>query len=250
MSHGGSGRGTQVRRRKFRRGELLGTGEGGESAEDVFGFGADAEIGVGFGVKDFAVGGEDVGRGEGELPAFFAIDEGDVEEDAAVIAAEVIGGGPDKAVLFGDGAARVGEEWEGDGVLAGGEVALTLGLRGDADDEGAAFAKGGIEVAPGFELGDAVGAPAAAEEIDDEGTEGEQISGADSAAGEVGQGERGCVGANGEDAVFTSGAEELFDGAFADGEALGLDQGAGLGGNLVELVLKVGHDDYSLDGMR
>ena len=123
-------------------------------------------------------------------------------------------------------------------------------MRGDADDEGAAFAEGGIEVAPGFEFGDAVGAPAAAEEIDDEGTEGEQVSGADGAAGEVGQRECGCGGANGEDAIFTSGAEELIDGALADGEAFGLDQGAGLGGNLVELVLKVGHDDYSLDGMR
>jgi hypothetical protein len=194
---------------------------------------------VGFGVKDFAVRGEDVGRGEGKPPAFVAVDEGDVEEDAAVIAAEVIGGGPDEAVAFGDGAARVGEEREGDGVLAGGEVALALGLRGDADDQGAAFAEGGIEVAPGFELGDAVGAPAAAEEIDDEGTEGEQVGGADDAAGEIGQRERGCAGADGEDAVFTSGAEELFDGALADGEALGLDQGAGLGGDLVELVLEV-----------
>ena len=60
----------------------------------------------------------------------------------------------------------------------------------------------------------------------------------------------GAVAPMGRMRSSTSGAEELFDGAFADGEALGLDQGAGLGGNLVELVLEVSHDDYSLDGMR
>ena len=201
---------------------------------------------MGFGVEDFPVRREDIGCGEGEPPAFVAIDEGDVEEDAAVVAAEVVGGGPDEAELVGDGAARVGEEREGDGVLAGGEVALALGLRGDADDEGAAFAEGGIEVAPGFKLGDAVGAPAAAEEIDDEGAEGEQIGGADGSAGEIGQGEGGRGGSDGEDAVLASGAEEFFDGALADGETLGLDQGTGLGGDLVELVLKVSHGSFSV----
>ena len=152
--------------------------------------------------------------------------------------------------MVGDGAARVGEEREGDGVLAGGEVALALGLRGDADDEGAAFAEGGIEVAPGFELGDAVGAPAAAEEIDDERAEGEQVGGADELPEKSGRANAGARGADGEDAVLDAGAKQFFDGALADSEALRLDQGAGLGGDLVELVLKVGHDDYSLDGMR
>jgi hypothetical protein len=216
---------------------LLGAGEGWEGAEDFFGFGADAEVGVGLGVEDFAAGIDDVGRGDRELPAFVAIDEGDVEQDAAVVAAEIVGEGPDEAELLGEGAAGVGEEREGDAVLGGGEVALALVLRGDADDEGAAFAEGGVEVAPGFELGDAVGAPASAEEIDDEGAEGEEVGGADDFAGEIGQGEGGGSGTGGEDAVLYTRAEELFDGALADSEALGLDEGAGLGGDVVELVL-------------
>ena len=33
------------------------------------------------------------------------------------------------------------------------------------------------------------------------------------------------------------------------GKTFGLDQVTGLGGDFVELVLKVRHDDYSLDGM-
>ena len=48
-------------------------------------------------------------------------------------------------------------------------------------------------------------------------------------------------GADGEDAVFDAGGEELFDGALADGEALRLHEVAGVGGDLVELVLKCGH---------
>ena len=196
---------------------------------------------MGFGVEDFAFLGEDEGSGQGQLPGFVAVDIGDVEKDAAVVAAEIVGDCPGDAVALGDGAAGVDEEREGDGVLGGGEVALALVLGRDADDEGAAFAECGVEVAPGFELGDAVGAPAAAEEIDDEGAEGEEVGGAHDVTGEVGQGEAGCGGADGEQAIFDAGAEELFDGALTDGEAVWLDQGAGLGGDLVELVLKVGH---------
>ncbi len=172
----------------------------------------------------------------GELPALVAVDEGDVEQDAAVVALEVFGGGPDEAEFVGDGAAQVGQEREGDGVLGGGEVGLALGLGGDADHHRTALAEAGIEVAPGFELGDAIGAPAAAEEVDDEGAEGEQVGGANDFAGEVGESEGGRLGSDGEDAVLNAGSEELLDGAFADGEALGLDQGSGLGGDFVELV--------------
>ena len=217
------------------------TGDPNEAAEDFFGLGTDAEIRMGFGVEDFALRGEDIGARKGKLPAVFAIDEGDVEQDAAVVALEVERDGPHQAELFGDGAARVGEEREGDGVLAGGEVGLALGLRGNADDQGAALAKRGVEVAPGLKLGDAVRAPATAEEIHDEGSESEQVGGADGAAGEVGQGEFGGGGADGEDAVFAAAAKELLDGALADREAFGLDQVTGLGGDFVELVLKVRH---------
>jgi hypothetical protein len=221
---------------------LLAAGECGEAAEDVFRFGADAEVGVRLGVDDFAVGRDDVSGGQRQLPALVAVDEGDVEEDAAIVALEVFGDGPDEAELVGDGAAEVGEEREGDGVLGGGEVGLALRLGGDADDHGSALAEAGIEGAPGFELGDAVGAPAAAEEIDNEGAEGEEVGGANDFAGEVGQGEGGGLGSGGEDAVLDAGSEELLDRAFTDGEALRLDQVTGLGGDVVELVLEVRHD--------
>ena len=101
-----------------------------------------------------------------------------------------------------------------------------------------ALAERAVEVAPGFELGDAVGAPAAAKELDDQRAEGEQVGAADEAAGGVVEGELGGDGADGEDAVFDAGGEELGDGALADGQALGLHQVAGVGGDLVELVLK------------
>ena len=58
-------------------------GEGG--GEGFFGLGADAEVGVGFGEEDFAVFGDDVSGGDGETPAWFAVDEGDVDEDGLVV---------------------------------------------------------------------------------------------------------------------------------------------------------------------
>ena len=45
------------------------------------------------------------------------------------------------------------------------------------------LAESAVEVAPGFEFGDAVGAPAAAKEFDDERAKGEEIAGADEFAG-------------------------------------------------------------------
>ena len=71
--------------------------------------------------------------------------------------------------------------------------------------------------------------------------------GADDFPGEVRQGEDGGLGSDGEDAVLDAGGEKLLRGAFADGEALGLDEAAGLGGDLVELFLKVRHAYYSVD---
>jgi hypothetical protein len=44
---------------------LFTSGKRRQAAEDVFGFGADAEVGVGFGVEDFAGGIDDVGGGQG-----------------------------------------------------------------------------------------------------------------------------------------------------------------------------------------
>ena len=41
-----------------------------------------------------------------------------------------------------------------------------------------------------------------------------------------------------EDAVFDAGVEEVYDGLFGDGEALGLDEGASVLGDGVEFFLK------------
>ena len=56
----------------------------------------------------------------------------------------------------------------------------------------------------------------------------------------VGEIEAGGGGADGEDAVFDAGGEEVLHGGVGDGEAAGLDQGAGLSGDVVELGLEVG----------
>ena len=84
-----------------------------EGGEDVFGVGADAVVGVGFGEEDLAGVGDDEGGGEGETPggwALFAVDEGDVDEDGAVVLLHGLGHGVGDAELRGEGAAGVGEE--------------------------------------------------------------------------------------------------------------------------------------------
>ena len=48
-----------------------------------------------------------------------------------------------------------------------------------------------------------------------------------------------------QDAVFNAGGEELGGGEFGDGEALGLDEGAGVLGDAVEGVLEGGSGDGS-----
>ena len=61
------------------------------------------------------------------------------------------------------------------------------------------------------------------------------------AAGGVFQRELGSLRADGQDSLFDARGEELFDRAFADGQALRLHQVPGVGGDLVELVLEGGH---------
>ena len=126
-------------------------------------------------------------------------------------------------------------------MLAGHEVALPGGLRADGDHKRAALAKLAVEITPGFELRHAIGAPAPAKKLDDQRAEGEQVGRADELAVGVLEGELGSGGADGENAFFDAGGEELFDGAFADGEPVGLHQVPGVGGDLVELVLQGGH---------
>jgi len=56
----------------------------------------------------------------------------------------------------------------------------------------------------------------------------------------VGEIEGGGGGADGENAVFDAGEEEVVDRVVGDGEAAGLDEGAGAGGDVVEPGLEVG----------
>ena len=164
--------------------------------------------------------------------------ERDVDEDGLVVAAVVGWYGVGEAELGGYSGAGVGEQREGEGVLLEGEVVLARGLGGDGYEEGSTAADLGLEFAPGFELGDAVGTPAASEEVDDEGAEGQEVFGADWLAGDgvlEGEGRGLCAGF--EDAVFDAGGQEFGGGLLGDGEALGLDQLTGVGGDGVELVL-------------
>jgi hypothetical protein len=102
-------------------------------------------------------------------------------------------------------------------VLLESEVVLAGGLGGDGDEEGVASAELGLEVAPGFKFGDAVGVPAAAEEVDDERAESEEIGGADGFVGEgIFEGEGWSFGSGFEDSVFDAGVEEVFGGLFGD----------------------------------
>ena len=205
------------------------------------GLGTDAEIGVGLGEEDASSGIYYVCGGKGQTPTRVAVDEGDVDEDGEIVVAVVLGDGVGEAELFGQGAAGVGEHGEGQAVLAGHEVVLAPGLRADRNHQGLALAELAIEIAPGFKLGDAIGAPAAAKELDDQGAEGKQVRAADQAAGGVVEGKFGGDGAGREDTIFNAGGEELLDSALADGKTVGLNQLAGVGGDFVELVLESGH---------
>src|SRR4051812_22805658 len=147
--------------------------------EGFLGLGADAEVGVSFGVEDLAVFSDDVGSGNWETPALFAVNEGEIDEDGEVVVAVVFGDGVDKAELLSDGVAGVGEHREGEAVLADHEVTLAFSLWRNCDEECAGFAELAMENAPSLEFCNAVGTPAAAEELDDERAQGEEIAGAD-----------------------------------------------------------------------
>ncbi len=142
---------------------------------------------MGFAEADGVGAVDDEDGGEWESPAGFGgvviaeagVVEGDVDEDGLEVAAVIGWNGVGDAEFFGDGGAGIGEQRVWQGVLLEGEVVLAGGLRGDGDEECAAFADFGVEVAPGFEFGDAVRIPAAAEEVDDERAEGEEIGGVD-----------------------------------------------------------------------
>jgi len=150
--------------------------------ESVGRLGPDAEVGVGFGEEDIAGLAYGVGGGDGQAPARLSVEEGEVDEDGLEVVLVVLGDVVDEAELLGELGCGVMEQGEGKAVLLGGEVGLALGFGADGDEQGAALADLAVEVAPGFKLGDAVGAPAAAEELDDQGPEGEEIAAADEVA--------------------------------------------------------------------
>jgi hypothetical protein len=130
-------------------------------------------------------------------------------------------------------------------VLLEGEVVLASGLRGDGNEEGAALAELSMKVAPGFEFGDAVGIPTAAEEINYERAEGEEGSGTDEFMRDcVFKSEGRSLRSGLQDAVLDAGIEEFCGRFLRDGETLGLDEGARVLGDAIELVLQGGGHNY------
>ena len=197
--------------------------------------------------EDGSVLRDDEDTGEGKSPACFGgglvvqsgVVEGDVDEDGLVVTAVFRRNAVGEAKPFSYDSAGIGQQGEGESVLLEGEVVLACGLRRDGDEEGPALAKVRNKFAPGFEFGNAVGAPASAEEVDDQRAESEEICGTYGFAGAgVLEGEGRGLRANGEDAVLDAGAEEVGDHLLRDGEALGLNESASVLGDLVELVLE------------
>lgn len=209
-----------------------------ENRQHVHGVGSHAVVGVGFGEGDGVVLLDDERRRERQAPALVAVDEGDVDEDGAVVQAQRLGDGVGDAELSGESGAGVGEDGEAEAVALDGEVVLADELRRDGDQQRAALAELGIEGLPGFELRHAVGAPAAAEELDDQRAEREQVGGANGFATGVLEFERGGGGADGEDRALDAGGEQVVDGVVGDSKALGLDELASVRGDEVELVLE------------
>jgi hypothetical protein len=220
-----------------------------QDGENIFRIGANAVVCVRLSEENaagdvaggIAMGLDDEGGGEGEAPGVVAVDEGDVDEDGTVVEAEGFGDGVGDAEGVGETGAGVGEDGKGEVVVLDGEVILALELWGNGDEQGSTIADGGEGRLPGFELSHAVGTPAATEEVDDEGADGEEIGGADELAVDgVGECKGRGGGADGEEAVFDAGGEEFVNGGVGDGEAVGLDERTGLRGDVVELGLEIG----------
>ncbi len=75
--------------------------------EGFFRLGADAEVGVGFGIDDLPISRDDVGCRQGQAPAFVAVDEGDVDEDGEVVVAVILGDGVNEAEFLCDRVAGI-----------------------------------------------------------------------------------------------------------------------------------------------
>src|ERR1039457_2743360 len=143
------------------------------------------------------------------------------------------------AELLGYGRVGIAEDGKRQMVLLQGEVVVAPGLRRDRDEKRSHAADLSVEIAPDFELGDAVGTPAAAEELDHQRTERKQVGRVDLLAGKrIGQRELRRLRASAKNAAFDAGSEEFRGLSFRDGQPLRLNQGARILRNAVEFVLQ------------
>ena len=220
-----------------------------EDLEHFGGLWPDTEVGVGLTEGDGAVLQDDEERGQWQAPAGFGrglvgspgVHKRYVDQDPQVVAAVLLGDAVSDAELLGEFSSGVRKNWERQVMLLQREVVLTAVLRGDRHEERAQVAKLGVQFAPAFKFRGAVRAPAAAEELNDQRAEREQVGGVDLLAGQrVGQREVRGQRADGQDAVFNAGGEEIRGMLLGDGEPFGLDQRAGVLGDAVEFVLQRG----------
>jgi len=175
----------------------------------------------------------------GIVVAEASVVERNVDEDGLIVTAEVLRDGVGDAELLGQGGTGVGEQRVGEAVLFEREVVLTRGLGGDGDEKCAIFAETSVEVAPGFEFGNAIGVPSAAEEVDDERAEGEEVGGVDGLMSEgVFKREDRSLRSGLQDPVLDTGVEEIFSRFFRDGETFRLYEGTGILRDAVKLILE------------
>ncbi len=197
---------------------------------------------------------DDEGAGQGETPAVFGgvvvvesgVVERDVDEDGLEVSPLFGGDGVSDTELLCDPAACVGQQRKGQRVLIAHKDILPGGLRGDGDQKRTTTTKLAVEIAPGLEFRDAVRAPAATEEFEYDGAKSDEVGRVDLFAGAgVGKRKRRRLRAGLEDAVFNTGCEEFSHRLLGEGEAFGLDEGAGVLGDAVELVLQRGFQESS-----
>src|SRR6185437_5471030 len=196
-----------------------------------------AKVSVSFGECDGPVLRDDERGRQRQTPACLGrslvrcagVHERNVHENAFVVAALAFTDGVGDAVLRGNFSTRVGEHWKWERMLLDGEVVVTAVLRRDGDEERPHPADFAMQIAPRFQLRDAIRAPASAEELDYQRAEREQIGGTDSLSGQrIGQRELGRGRANVQDPRLNTASEQFRTGALGDGETLGLNEGAGL----------------------
>jgi len=152
-----------------------------QTAKDVLRLRALCVVFVGGCVEDRAVAVEDARGGDGEFPALIAIDEGQVDEGAAVDGLLLVGDTIDEAELAGDLVAFVAEQRKVEAVLIRHEEGLLRCLRRDGGQRRAGLFDLGQDATHGFKLTAAEGVPAPAKEAEDEAAVGEQIGGGDGA---------------------------------------------------------------------